>query len=224
MTTPKDSRPFDLVAAKAGHPIVTRDGRVARFIAHVPDAIASNRLIMLIPFEKGGCTYSYHENGFWRGIENNNDCVDLFLAPLGYCEGRAVFHGDKLFDAMGEEFIAPLNDSYMAKYERCSWPKPAHVVETRMDYDDYYKYYHDVAIKEHRGNWGNTERFSWSSNACQNLANAAIARSIADGDVIPVSLLNSLANDCVVFLPTSERDFRKGLKYFLKEYLEGLKK
>lgn len=30
--------PFDLEAAKAGAPLVTRDGRKARFVAHVPEA------------------------------------------------------------------------------------------------------------------------------------------------------------------------------------------
>lgn len=31
-------RPFDLEAAKRGEPIVTRDGRPAKFVAHVPEA------------------------------------------------------------------------------------------------------------------------------------------------------------------------------------------
>ena len=31
-------KPFDLEAAKAGAPIVTRDGRSAKFIAHVAEA------------------------------------------------------------------------------------------------------------------------------------------------------------------------------------------
>ena len=40
---------FDLEKAKAGEPIITRDGRPARFIAHVPDAIyKSERLIVLV--------------------------------------------------------------------------------------------------------------------------------------------------------------------------------
>lgn len=32
-------KPFNLEAAKAGKPIVTRDGRVAKFVAHEPDAV-----------------------------------------------------------------------------------------------------------------------------------------------------------------------------------------
>lgn len=35
---PQPISPFDLEAAKAGAPLVTRDGRKARFVAHVPEA------------------------------------------------------------------------------------------------------------------------------------------------------------------------------------------
>ena len=41
-------KPFDLEAAKAGAPIVTRDGRPAKFIAHVAEAHPSQRLLVLI--------------------------------------------------------------------------------------------------------------------------------------------------------------------------------
>ena len=39
-------KPFNLEAAKAGAPLVTRDGRPAKFIAHVAEAHPSQRLLV----------------------------------------------------------------------------------------------------------------------------------------------------------------------------------
>lgn len=58
---PKEPRPFDLEAAMRGEPIVTRDGRQARFIAHVPEAAQSGRVVAMIE----GCElpFLYYEDG-----------------------------------------------------------------------------------------------------------------------------------------------------------------
>ena len=52
-------KPFDLEAAKAGAPIVTRDGRPAKFIAHVAEAHPSQRLLVLID----GTVHTKFESG-----------------------------------------------------------------------------------------------------------------------------------------------------------------
>lgn len=209
MITPKDSRPFDLAAAKEGHPIITRDGRVAKFIAHVPDAIASNRLIMLIPFEKGGCTYSYHENGFWRGIANNNDCIDLFLAPLGYCEGKPVFAGDTLNHLDGTKGWTVQANYKAGDFTMFQWPKPAHVVETRM------------TLGQVQDEWVKTE---YGLTGLVEFANAAIARSIADGDVITMSVAKELLNKMGNYYLGSNSSLDEIKDRIFKEYMEGLKK
>jgi hypothetical protein len=41
-------KPFNLAAAKAGAPIVCRDGTQARFLAHVPEADDGYRVIVYI--------------------------------------------------------------------------------------------------------------------------------------------------------------------------------
>ena len=90
-------KPFDLEAAKAGAPIVTRDGRPARFIAHVGEAQPSQRLVVLID----GGVYTKFEDGSYlgrpgRGGETGND---LFMAPTKravwvnlYKQRTAVWH------------------------------------------------------------------------------------------------------------------------------------
>ena len=69
-------KPFNLEAAKAGAPLVTRDGQPVKFIAHVEEAHPTQRLLVLfgedvyMTFEDGRRLGSGAESGF-----------DLFMAP-----------------------------------------------------------------------------------------------------------------------------------------------
>ena len=67
-------REFDLEAAKRGEPIVCRDGTPAKFIAHVPEAHPTNRLIVLVL----GNIYGSYEDGKWGPTPEK---YDLFMAP-----------------------------------------------------------------------------------------------------------------------------------------------
>jgi len=68
-------KPFDLEAAKRGEPIVTRDGREAKFIAYVPEVDKDMRVI----FRVGKELWSVPDNGKIR--EEGKGHVDLFMAP-----------------------------------------------------------------------------------------------------------------------------------------------
>lgn len=69
-------KPFDLEAAKRGEPLITRDGKSAKFIAHVPEAVVDARIVSLcedqVPrlYCEGGKHDLYRETVF-----------DLFMAP-----------------------------------------------------------------------------------------------------------------------------------------------
>lgn len=76
---PKVCRPFDLEAAKRGEPLVTRDGRKARFIAHVPDADEEHRLVIFI--EATRRCFEYCDDGRFYA-ESGSDIRDLFMAPV----------------------------------------------------------------------------------------------------------------------------------------------
>ena len=71
-------KPFDLEAAKAGAPIVTRDGRPAKFIAHVAEAQPSQRLLVLID----GGVYAKFESGKYAASPAHVFNNDLFMAPV----------------------------------------------------------------------------------------------------------------------------------------------
>ena len=71
-------KPFDLEAAKAGAPLVTRDGRPAKFIAHVAEAQPSQRLVVLID----GGVYTKFESGKYAASPAHVSDNDLFMAPV----------------------------------------------------------------------------------------------------------------------------------------------
>ena len=88
-------KPFDLEAAKAGAPLVTRDGQPAKFIAHVAEAHPSQRLVVLID----GGVYTKFESGGYSNSPAHVSPNDLFMAPVKrtvwanvYGSGKAVWY------------------------------------------------------------------------------------------------------------------------------------
>lgn len=91
--------PFSLEAAKRGESLVTRDGRKARFVAHVPEASPGSRVIAIT--EGMTTTDNYFEAGnYWYCDPHSRD---LFLAPKPkrtvwvnvYANGEARWSTDK---------------------------------------------------------------------------------------------------------------------------------
>lgn len=72
-------KPFDLEAAMRGEPIITRDGRPAKFVAYVPEAHISAQVIAII----NGQAFTSHygsDGSFYTSYENCRK-NDLFMAP-----------------------------------------------------------------------------------------------------------------------------------------------
>ncbi len=77
--------PFSLERAKAGDPIVTRDGRMCEYIGYAPHTARFNRVIVQI---NGSLTVSqYCEDGAY--VEGEETNVDLFMLPLCNSEEKA---------------------------------------------------------------------------------------------------------------------------------------
>lgn len=68
-------KPFDLEAAKAGAPLVTRDGRKARFVAYVSEV---TEFPVIAYVDDCGETWSFTNEGHWNRCESGRD---LFMAP-----------------------------------------------------------------------------------------------------------------------------------------------
>lgn len=67
-------KPFDLDAAKRGEPIVTRNGTPVKFIAHVPEAMEDERVIIL----NNELILLLYENG--KYYRHDSSLFDLFMA------------------------------------------------------------------------------------------------------------------------------------------------
>lgn len=78
LTTSSEStvKPFNLEAAKKGEPIQTRDGRKAKFIAHVPDDPPGWRVVAKL--DGNGTVTCYGESGAFYISGCCDD--DLFMA------------------------------------------------------------------------------------------------------------------------------------------------
>lgn len=72
-----EHQPFDLEAAKRGEPLVTRDGRKAKFVAHVPE---SEKYPVVAIIEGDECFGGFTRDGKWIE-EILNSTFDLFMAP-----------------------------------------------------------------------------------------------------------------------------------------------
>lgn len=79
--------PFDLEKAKSGHPIVTRDGRKARFCGYAEELKDGYRLIALVDGQNS--VTSFYDNGLLTSYEDTS--YDLFLAQPELPKMRTVW-------------------------------------------------------------------------------------------------------------------------------------
>lgn len=201
MNVPKGMREFNLELAQQAHNLCTRDGRPAKFIAYVPEAVKGDRLIVLI----NGTVYGYHENGMWRDIPDENH--NLFLAPLGYVDSLPVFAGDKLVQDYHphKEITVEVNHTNFSAYK---WPSKAPVVETRMSEDEFFPALQNAPL----------------GDIYTVVANKAIERAILDGDVIPTRLFIKIAGTMYnKRVSRGTESFEEIAQKVLNDYLEGLK-
>ena len=208
MNTPENMKAFDLQQAITGHPLVTRNGKVAKFIAYVPENEEGWQLITTVD----GQVVSSYKDGSMYATNCGESVSDLFLAPLGYCEGLPVFAGDKLVNKYtGYEFIVEADRD---SFENNKWPSKLPVVETRMTEEILCSTFFNAGPVAPA-----MEVVAW-----KRIANKAIERSIADGDVIPTSLFVKIAG--TVYnerVSSNDKSFAEIAESVLNKYLEGLK-
>ena len=108
-------KPFDLEAAKRGEPIVTRDGRQARFIAHVPDAPPAQRVVCITDLGVN----THYETGDFIANDSPND---LFMEspPMRSINGEEYPEPVRGPLEYGQEFFVA-NPLGMDFYSSCEW-------------------------------------------------------------------------------------------------------
>lgn len=109
--------PFDLAKAKAGHPLITQDGKRAWFVAHVPQCGEPYRVLAFV--EGDDRVSSFYENG--KLLERSTHDSDLFLEAKSEkleTELFLLFKGEPLPFA-GPRLLATL-DRYHADTLACA--------------------------------------------------------------------------------------------------------
>lgn len=171
------TRPFNLEHAKAGAPFCCKDGMHAR-IYQFFDAV----LIGLTTNPDGShpacaqwdltgaCTQS--RQGFLASES------DLVMIPLGYVEGKPVFVGDEVRDRWNNSITAYIGMGFDPAH--WFWPAPeADSPKTSMAGGELFDVYAAHLRTKHGYNSITAE-----STGLAEVANAAIARAIQDGDVV----------------------------------------
>lgn len=122
-------KPFDLEKAKEGAPLITRDGRKARFVAHVPEANAANRLIVYIEgmFHAQSC----FANGRHNPTEHDSE-YDVFIAVkkrAAYVNIYTDNHGYRVWQDYDNLHLAQLNAPTTKGWEYLAIGLPVEIEE-----------------------------------------------------------------------------------------------
>ncbi len=88
-------KPFDLEAAKAGAPIICRDGIEATFVAYTTE-LETNCHVLFI--RKGAKCVNYcYANGLRHERADNESPLDLFMAPMKFKKWINVDRAGNIF-------------------------------------------------------------------------------------------------------------------------------
>jgi len=135
MSKPEFSKPFDIVAAKAGAPYCCRDGNIAKILKW--DRNVSDYPLLGV-IRKSDDPRTWTETGSVSYAEKHTSQYDsdLVMLPFGMCQSKPVFMVDELVTRFGDKFVVE------AKHigdldEENTWPVPTPTYpETQIGEDD----------------------------------------------------------------------------------------
>lgn len=166
MTKTTTTRTFNKAHQQAGAPYQCHNGFEAKILEWVGESAIG--YFNTASGEAFGAQWSS------EGVENNsymhNGAHNLVMTPLGHIEGRPVFVGDKYLGFHDVECEAQAITAG-GDWSGCRWPDSAPVIQTKMTAADFCKL-------------GNGIGENTNMHQCQIIANAAIARAVADGQVV----------------------------------------
>lgn len=161
----KEYRPFDAELAKKGAPYALSHDDGTATIYHYD----KKYIIGMIELGGGATPASWNLKG--------EGSFPLCMIPIATCQSKPVYVGDTLYDANGERFEVEVGHT-VSMLKECTWDAPVKKVETRITSHEF------VEITKHCKS-ANQEWFA--------IANAAIARAIADGDVVTIDVVKEIA-------------------------------
>lgn len=164
MVMRKEYRPFNVEQAKAGAPYgVLHDSYDVKILYMEDGVIIGMERWTGVEGEWNAAQWA------WDGLgESLTQSKDLVMLPLFHLQSKPVYMGDTLYDANGQPFQVELSHT-QSMIDGCSWEVLRAKIETSLTESDCDL----IAGRAHYGTEG------------VSIANAAIARAIKDGDVVP---------------------------------------
>jgi hypothetical protein len=182
---PEHFKPFNREQAISGAPFGCKNGNKATVILWADDV-----LIGYVEAANGPHSMDWKNNGDARRDEWHRGC-DLVMLPVDMLDDKPLFVGDKIMvkDYEKEDHpwvpatVGPKTTQGAAKLYGWRWTsEEPEYPKTRMSPDDLYEI--------HRA------QDAWKPRtAFLAVANAAIARAIQDGDVVPVAMLEKMEKE-----------------------------
>lgn len=108
---------FNLKAAQAGHPLMTRDGRKATYIGYAPDADPGHRVVIHV--EGDIAPLPVNEFGMFRN-DGSESKRDVFLAPRTMKLWLNVYPAARPTEAMAYGYTSEQSAHNAAGGARCA--------------------------------------------------------------------------------------------------------
>lgn len=175
-TTAEHTKPFNREHAEAGAPYCCAN----RFEAKILEWVGTSAIGYFRNASGSVFPAMWDESGTEDMAVTHASIHNLVMTPLGFIDGKPVFVGDEYCMDGEQLFASPITRDWSG----CSWPAAAPVIETKMTGEECY---HLVKEAQPPGTMisvtGST--LHGVAVAFRSLANATIARAIADGQVVP---------------------------------------
>ncbi len=175
-TKPKHTKPFNLDHAKAGAPYCCANGDPATILKWDGRGVAGNTLI--------GCTRAEDHPASWNAEGRYNFALglvgfNLVMLPLGYVEGKPVFWDSEMLHKDGTPVAGHVAAHHSADgFNDYTWPKPAPKYPLSNMTDE------ELCIAYNDGKFYGLVPMPFEYGT-RFVANAAIARAVLDGQVVP---------------------------------------
>lgn len=186
---PEHYKPFNIEQAKAGAPFGCKNGAKPTVSLWRHDA-----MIGYVEGDGYACAMAWDNNGDAKRDEWGRD-FDLVMLPLGMCEGKPVFVGDKLHSLHdGEIYEAQIGWYREMDASIWQWPRPEpEYPKTRFTENERREKLVSAFPEKAFFQCIDTTNAALDRGT-EALATAAIARAIQDGDVVPVGMLEKVAS------------------------------
>lgn len=120
MNAPENTRPFSLNDAKAGAPVVCRNGDEATILKF---DLRNTKYPLFGLYGPTDEVRTWNNKGEFIDDKQEHH-IDIFMAPLGFIDGKPVFVGDAIEDGGAGDWTPGVAHPANRIFTNCRWPAP----------------------------------------------------------------------------------------------------